>query len=253
MNRRSPFTLVELLIVVAIIAILVAMLLPALSAAKSAAKLGACMANFKSLGEIMVVDAGDNDRKWRVFHSNSGITNDEIYVTAKDNAIPLLQYGLQTNSPTVAAEQSVTWTVNRGTRDSILNCPESDQPSWQFTTTGTFQAAHTHVFLTGLDDRQASAGYAGADAFYGDETVRRLSDGMAPLATETCRGGGGSYWLTNKHPQEKMVHVFSDGSVHAVPASNFITDSAGIMSPKLNVWGFGPPSWMYFWAESDQL
>jgi prepilin-type N-terminal cleavage/methylation domain-containing protein/prepilin-type processing-associated H-X9-DG protein len=58
-QRRSAFTLVELLVVVAIIALLIAMLLPALSKAKEAARTVLCLANQHQSGTALQMYAGE--------------------------------------------------------------------------------------------------------------------------------------------------------------------------------------------------
>jgi len=47
---RKPFTLIELMIVIAIIAILIALLLPALATAKQMAKQAVCLSNLRQIG-----------------------------------------------------------------------------------------------------------------------------------------------------------------------------------------------------------
>ncbi len=59
-TRRSGFTLVELLVVIAIIAVLAALLLSALSSAKGRAKRMICLNNLKQLVIAWTVYAGDN-------------------------------------------------------------------------------------------------------------------------------------------------------------------------------------------------
>ncbi len=57
---KTPFTLIELLIVVAIIAILAGMLLPALNKARASGQATACRGNFATLAKALVMYSNDN-------------------------------------------------------------------------------------------------------------------------------------------------------------------------------------------------
>src|SRR5690242_2570147 len=60
-GRRSAFTLVELLVVIAVIGIVAAFLLPALAQAKERAKAVVCLNNTKQLALAGVMYAGDHE------------------------------------------------------------------------------------------------------------------------------------------------------------------------------------------------
>jgi prepilin-type N-terminal cleavage/methylation domain-containing protein/prepilin-type processing-associated H-X9-DG protein len=60
MRKRNGFTLVELLVVIGIIALLISILLPSLNRARESAQRAACLANLRSVMQMMNLYATDN-------------------------------------------------------------------------------------------------------------------------------------------------------------------------------------------------
>lgn len=62
-QKKSAFTLVELLVVISIIALLMGILLPYLGQAREQSRRAACMANLHSIGQSIYIYANDNEDK----------------------------------------------------------------------------------------------------------------------------------------------------------------------------------------------
>jgi prepilin-type N-terminal cleavage/methylation domain-containing protein/prepilin-type processing-associated H-X9-DG protein len=63
-TRRSAFTLIELLIVIAVIAILAAILFPVFAQAREKARQASCTSNMKQLGQVMMMYVQDHDERY---------------------------------------------------------------------------------------------------------------------------------------------------------------------------------------------
>ena len=59
--RKTAFTLIELLIVLAIVAILAAILMPTFLSAREQARKATCVSNMRQLGMALIIYAQDND------------------------------------------------------------------------------------------------------------------------------------------------------------------------------------------------
>jgi prepilin-type N-terminal cleavage/methylation domain-containing protein/prepilin-type processing-associated H-X9-DG protein len=68
--KRSGFTLVELLVVIAVVAILAALVFPALGAAKERARVIACQSNMKQIGAAIHLYLGDWDETYPLPYSD---------------------------------------------------------------------------------------------------------------------------------------------------------------------------------------
>ena len=73
MNKRSGFTLIKLLVVIAIIAILMAILMPTLNRAREQGQRIVCESNLKQLTLAWIMYADDNDDK--IDNGNAGWHN----------------------------------------------------------------------------------------------------------------------------------------------------------------------------------
>lgn len=76
-NKRSAFTLVELLVVIGIIAVLIGILLPALNKARQQANLVSCQSRLRQIGSALAIYESEHQARIPyayVFRNNSGAT-----------------------------------------------------------------------------------------------------------------------------------------------------------------------------------
>ncbi|MBT3377301.1 MAG: type II secretion system protein [Lentisphaerae bacterium] len=95
-EKRSAFTLLELLVVLSIIAILASMVLPSLAKARRHAERVRCLANLSQIGKMAWLYSGDND----------GFFPETFYALEPVGAVPeLFVCGLARTSPARAVNK----------------------------------------------------------------------------------------------------------------------------------------------------
>ena len=96
-RRRSAFTLLELLAVIAIIALLMGILLPALSAARNAAKTNVCLSKLKNIGTAFTVYTTENKDTYPPHRLKKGTPSATVdYVNEYNRKQPRWQWFLET-------------------------------------------------------------------------------------------------------------------------------------------------------------
>ena len=125
--KKQPFTLIEMLVVIAIMAILAAMLLPALSKAREAAQSTACINNLKQVGLSIQMYEMDSKRFPALTQS------DNCYVTNWASDLYLNGY-ISTNQILFCPMARVRAVANQEWCDpgSTLNCVKNPNSIWLY-------------------------------------------------------------------------------------------------------------------------
>ncbi len=175
-GRPRPFTLIEMLVVVAIIAILIALLLPVLGRAREQARRVLCMSNLRQLTMAMTQYAGDNQGRYPSAHA------DRAYALGWRQADDLVQYGLAYSGD----EKENEFTIYR--------CPSASKPPRGYKACcGTeFFLMDNYALLANLDDLAGT--YLATN-----EPPRRASDGVLPMFIDNVMLWGGDYTWGSTH------------------------------------------------------
>ncbi len=97
-HRKSAFTLLELLTVIAILGLLMSILLPSLHSARKSAKANTCLSHIKLLGTAFSVYLNENDDRFPPARIESPVPGSEaIYINAHRRAAPRWQWFVDTS------------------------------------------------------------------------------------------------------------------------------------------------------------
>jgi prepilin-type N-terminal cleavage/methylation domain-containing protein len=188
---RSGFTLVELLVVVGIIAVLVGILLPTLNRAREAAKRTACLANLRSLGQLVVMYANMNKGQIPIGCSATSTTfsaNTANYFLARKEsatAVRMVGLGLIYSQGLLGRSGGIagSGTDNDASEGLVFYCPSQIEDSeWGYDT-------NDNAWIT----RMLATGAGSTNASYSSRGTNPTS--QLPANTSTVIGQRAVCWL----------------------------------------------------------
>lgn len=149
--RRSGFTLLELMVVIAIIATLAALMLPALSSAKGAGRKAACISNLRQTGIAIALYAGDHEGRIPYGPKAPPFTSPAGFYPSTGSPTSLLS--LRDGSP---VGLGLMLTQYLASARQVVFCPASDQPVntlAELAKVGTSQAQGSYYYRHGGNTR----------------------------------------------------------------------------------------------------
>jgi prepilin-type N-terminal cleavage/methylation domain-containing protein len=140
-DARRGFTLVELLVVIGIIALLVSILLPTLNRARESAKRTMCLANLRSIGQLVTMYANQN--KGQIPIGSSGTTAwagpaENFYFARREGSnARLVGLGLIYSAGLLGRPGAVGGAETDGSEGEVFYCPSQVEDSdWAYDSLG---------------------------------------------------------------------------------------------------------------------